>query len=255
MKAIKCLIIFMISLGAMAENNKHSEIDIVDVDFTITDKKKLKRDADRWGLSVKEWMKYLEIKKGPRGVWSPNLDPLAMLALEAETDKEMRYYATLYAHMQDIRIQNELKVDRYRREAVQQLYKDRKTFIANLLDKDKKDSNKFMFNNGELRTGDKLLLFVDASLTPKALIQRIQNKVFDVTGLTLDIYLLRINTDNEIRTWAKESGVNVKLVRQKKITLNYENNMLDQLSKDNSSLQLFMERNGKIKRVREESVF
>ncbi|HDL4619024.1 TPA: TIGR03759 family integrating conjugative element protein, partial [Mannheimia haemolytica] len=41
------------------------------------------KQAKEWGLTIEEWNRYTELMKGERGMWSPNLDPLTALGIEA----------------------------------------------------------------------------------------------------------------------------------------------------------------------------
>ena len=53
------------------------------------------RVASDWGLQPQEWARYRELMDGPLGIYSPNLDPLSALGIEARTDEERRRYAEL----------------------------------------------------------------------------------------------------------------------------------------------------------------
>ena len=53
------------------------------------------RVATEWGLQPQEWARYRELMDGPLGIYSPNLDPLSALGIEARTDEERRRYAEL----------------------------------------------------------------------------------------------------------------------------------------------------------------
>ena len=44
------------------------------------------RVAGDWGLQPQEWARYRELMDGPLGIYSPNLDPLSALGIEARTD-------------------------------------------------------------------------------------------------------------------------------------------------------------------------
>jgi len=51
--------------------------------------------AQQWGLRDDEFARYRELMQGPLGIYSPNLDPLSALGIEARTDEERRRYAEL----------------------------------------------------------------------------------------------------------------------------------------------------------------
>src|SRR3990167_11135556 len=57
--------------------------------------------AANWGLTEQEWSRFEHIQAGPRGFWSPNLDPLTALGIEAQSDQERRRYAQLQVKLED----------------------------------------------------------------------------------------------------------------------------------------------------------
>ena len=64
--------------------------------------------APSWGLTEQEWTRFEQIQAGPRGFWSPNLDPLTALGVEAETDQERQRYAELQVALEAKRAEREL---------------------------------------------------------------------------------------------------------------------------------------------------
>ena len=42
------------------------------------------RQAREWGLHPEEWARYRQLMQGPLGVYSPQLDPLTALGIEAQ---------------------------------------------------------------------------------------------------------------------------------------------------------------------------
>ncbi|HNH65053.1 MAG TPA: TIGR03759 family integrating conjugative element protein, partial [Thauera aminoaromatica] len=53
------------------------------------------RLARDWGLRPEEWARYRQLMQGPLGIYSPNLDPLTALGIEARSDEERNRYAEL----------------------------------------------------------------------------------------------------------------------------------------------------------------
>ena len=45
---------------------------------------------DGWGLTDEEVARYNQIMEGPRGNWTPNLDPIQVLGINADTEAERR---------------------------------------------------------------------------------------------------------------------------------------------------------------------
>ena len=64
--------------------------------------------AASWGLTEQEWTRFEKIQAGPRGFWSPNLDPLTALGVEAETVQERQRYAELQVALEAKRAEREL---------------------------------------------------------------------------------------------------------------------------------------------------
>lgn len=53
------------------------------------------QQATVWGITPEEWQRYLTLKQQARGVWSPGLDPLTTLGVEANADHERQRFAEL----------------------------------------------------------------------------------------------------------------------------------------------------------------
>src|SRR3546814_12388825 len=53
------------------------------------------RQAREWGLQPEEWARYRQLMQGPLGVYSPQLDPLTALGIEARSEEERRRHAEL----------------------------------------------------------------------------------------------------------------------------------------------------------------
>lgn len=69
--------------------------------------------AQQWGLTDSEWQRYQQLRQGERGIWSPGLDPLTTLGVEANNDAERQRYAELLARKEHQRVEKELATTRY----------------------------------------------------------------------------------------------------------------------------------------------
>jgi hypothetical protein len=78
--------------------------------------------AEAWGLSEQEWSRFEEIQRGPRSYWSPNLDPLTALGVEAHNDAERQRYAELQVRLEAQRAERELAYQRAYDDAWQRVY-------------------------------------------------------------------------------------------------------------------------------------
>ena len=70
------------------------------------------RLARDWGLRPEEWARYRQLMQGPLGIYSPNLDPLTALGIEARSDEERRRYAELQVRMEARRVEKLLAYQR-----------------------------------------------------------------------------------------------------------------------------------------------
>ncbi len=73
-------------------------------------------------MTVEEWSRYTELMKGERGMWSPNLNPLTALGIEARTAEEREKYARMLAKKYYERVSKELDFDKVYRQEFEKLY-------------------------------------------------------------------------------------------------------------------------------------
>lgn len=83
------------------------------------------RLAREWGLTNEEWARYGELMDGPLGIYSPNIDPLSALGIEAPSEQEQRRYAELQVQAEAQRVEKLLAYQRAYDEAWQRLYPTR----------------------------------------------------------------------------------------------------------------------------------
>ena len=82
--------------------------------------------AREWGLTPQEWTRYQTLMAGPRGIYSPGLDPLTALGIEAKSAEERRRYAELQVQAERQRIDKELAYQRAYDQAFARLYPNEK---------------------------------------------------------------------------------------------------------------------------------
>lgn len=78
--------------------------------------------AQQWGLTDSEWQRYQQLRQGERGIWSPGLDPLTTLGVEANNDAERQRFAELLARKEHQRVEKELAFQRAYDQAWKRLY-------------------------------------------------------------------------------------------------------------------------------------
>src|SRR5574343_1156067 len=80
------------------------------------------RLARDWGLRPEEWARYRQVMQGPLGIYSPNLDPLTALGIEARSDEERNRYAELQVQAESRRVGKTLAYQRAYDAAWQRLF-------------------------------------------------------------------------------------------------------------------------------------
>ena len=167
------------------------------------------RVTSEWGLQPQEWARYRELMDGPLGIYSPNLDPLSALGIEARTDEERRRYAELQVQVEARRVEKLLAYQRAYDEAWQRLNPGMQR--VNLPD-DKPVA-------GATRGSGRTAVFVkDGCDACGQLVQRLQS-----AGTEFDLYMVGSRQDDgRIRDWAKRANVDPARVRRGTITLNHD---------------------------------
>lgn len=97
--------VLTVSTGGMATKNQHQ---VLKIEQQALERSLLAENAQEWKLTEKEWQRYEMLKKEKRGLFSPNLDPLTLLGIEARTYEERRYFAELVVKQEFQRVEAEL---------------------------------------------------------------------------------------------------------------------------------------------------
>jgi integrating conjugative element protein (TIGR03759 family) len=185
--------------------------------------------AKRWGLTVEDWTRYQSLMQGPRGTWSPNLDPVTSLGVHAESDAERRHYAEILVRLEHERWQRELAFERIVQQVKREIYPNEP-----LLDPEKlKQLVQARTREPPYRAGDRLLLFVNLDCAAcDRLAQHLADTVQSLPGLSLDVYVVGRVRDDNIQRWASRLKLSEALVNQGRLTLNHDDNTLNRLTRD-----------------------
>ncbi len=164
--------------------------------------------AASWGLTEHEWTRFEQIQAGPRGFWSPNLDPLTALGVEAETDQERQRYAELQVALEAKRAEREL--------AYQNAYTAAWAKLFPVLLPIQGMAPPSPTNSA---VAPRPALFVEdhcPACTSEA--QRLQS-----SDTAFDIYLVGSQGEDErVRRWAREADIDPAKVQRRQITLNHD---------------------------------
>ena len=164
--------------------------------------------AESWGLTEQEWSRFEQIQAGPRGIWSPNLDPFTALGVEAQTDQERQRYAELQVSLEAKRAEREL--------AYQQAYTAAwaKLFPGLLPIQGMASPSPAVSSvapRPALFVEDQCPLCIDEA-------QRLQS-----SDAAFDIYLVGSQGEDErVRSWARQAGIDATRVQRRQITLNHD---------------------------------
>lgn len=93
------ILLSFISSAVIADTNEAlaNSSQTPDTETPISRTIELRTLAKRWRLDHEEYQRYLDLMRGPLGKRSPDLDPLLVLGMFAESSQEERRYAELYA--------------------------------------------------------------------------------------------------------------------------------------------------------------
>ena len=167
------------------------------------------RLARDWGLRPEEWARYRQLMQGPLGIYSPNLDPLTALGIEARSDEERNRYAELQVQAESRRVGKTLAYQRAYDAAWQRLFPGQQR--VNLPGARAPGSG----NKGSGR----LAVFVKADCPPCE--QRVRQ--LQAAGTAFDLYMVGSRQDDaRIRQWAVQAGIDPARVRGRTITLNHD---------------------------------
>lgn len=170
------------------------------------------QQARDWGLRPDEWTRYRELMQGPLGVYSPNLDPLTALGIEARSDEERRRYAELQVQAEARRVDKTLAYQRAYDAAWQRLAPGMQR--VNL-----PGATPAGLTAAIPQGSDRTAVFVkDGCPACDQAAQRLQ-----ASGAEFDIYVVGSRADDaRIRDWARRARIDPAKVRARRITLNHD---------------------------------
>ncbi|SET64835.1 integrating conjugative element protein, PFL_4693 family [Pseudomonas sp. NFR09] len=191
--------------------------------------------AASWGLTEQEWTHFKQIQAGPRGFWSPNLDPLTALGVEAETDQERQRYAELQVTLEAKRAKRELAYQNAYTAAWAKLF-------PGLLPIQGMASPPSASSLVEPRRA----MFVEehcSACTAEA--QRLQS-----SDTAFDIYLVGSQGEDErVRSWARQADIDPAKVQRRQITLNHDRGRWFSLGAPGPLPATFQQANGQWQRL------
>ncbi|WP_448111250.1 TIGR03759 family integrating conjugative element protein [Pseudomonas lini] len=182
-------------------NSKHHSDDALPIDKALL--------AQQWGLREEELDRFRTLMQGPLGTYSPNLDPLSALGIEARTDIERQRYALLQVDAEAARVEKLLAYQR----AYDQAWKDRYPGMALV--------NLPPMNSPlTIRATERKAVFVRYDC-PEC---EHRVKQLQASGSAFDLYVVGSQqNDKRIRQWAHKVGIKPIKIHDGSITINHDN--------------------------------
>ena len=229
-RALLVLVVFTPSVVLAQSQQQQVASDVSGVEQRQTQiRDTLREQAKDWGLSEHEWERYESIMEGIRGIWSPGLDPLTALGVEAETTAERRRYAELMVEVERARVERELAFEREYQAAWARLYPDELRVLPF-------ETNPSGGDGGAVATGNGFLSQLTGGSSAGGLSTRARVYVAREgcrecsaavseligNGQPLDIFVVDAGGDDDaIRAWARAHEIPVEAVQTRRITLNH----------------------------------
>lgn len=197
-----------------------------EVPLQLTDKEKT--SARQWMLSDTDWIKYKQVMSGPRGVWSPGLDPITALGVTETDPRQRKKYAEIWMKMEIRRAELELAFEVERMAAGKRILGD-KPLVNNAAWIEE-------WNRKDNEVQQKVAYFVKADCQEEC-----EDRFNTIRGSVgkyarLDIYIVGANTSEDIGKWAAYMNIPPNVVRDRKITLNFDKGEADSLGVSLSEL-------------------
>lgn len=191
----------------------------------------VEEEARRWQLTPEEYNRHLLALEGPRGRLSdPDITPIEVLGIEAQTTGERERYARLWVEMIRRDTAKTLAFTRSVHDAWLDIAPDRALIDPILV-------QKLKLQNGRSSTAtavvpSRLIVFISLACEGcDADMRRLLGELEEGRHLGLDIYVLETAGDDErIQAWALAQNIPVDLVNDQTITLNIDRGELQTLA-------------------------
>ncbi|MCB1733709.1 MAG: TIGR03759 family integrating conjugative element protein [Gammaproteobacteria bacterium] len=191
---LTALLVLPFTAGATPAIEGTTPIDTRTVDVQV--------QAEQWNLTSEDWVRYEEIMAGPRGTWSPGLDPVTALGIHARDDAERTRYAKILARIEHQRLEQELAFERAYGDAFSAMYGDAITHEGTAV-----QASGWRWY-GRLGIDDAAFRLVLGSA------KRI--------GTPLEVFLSGASDDQAYREWAATQQIPLSLVQSRQIVLQHD---------------------------------
>lgn len=184
--------------------------------------------AKQWMLSETDWVKYKKIMSGPRGIWSPGLDPLTALGVSETDPQERKRYAELWIKIETRRTELEIAFEVERQRAASRLLGDQLPVNNSSWIRE--------WEQKRVEVNKQVLLFIDSNCKEdcKLMFEELRASVGD--NARLDIFFKQGANSEVIGEWASFMKIPPDVVRSREITLNFDEGKSVEMDVDMAAL-------------------
>ncbi len=217
MRVLRLILLFLALQHVFAATVEADDSRLTKRQFSETQWLEIKTHAAEWELREDEWLRYQELMRGARGIWTPNVDPLTALGAHARNSEERRRYAELLVRREANRVEGELAFQRAVTDAWQTLYPAQPRLRAAPT-----PSRTLLSLEAGTPVRYGLVLEPDCRACITALTSYLEQLQKNPKLEALDIYLRNTSGDDQVlQDWASANAVPVALVSSARITLNH----------------------------------
>ncbi|MGJ8518357.1 TIGR03759 family integrating conjugative element protein [Carnimonas bestiolae] len=226
--------IYLLTLGmvvtchpVMAQQASHS----AETTSTMTEsatQQSAQRGAKAWGLSEQDYQRYQSIMEGPRGKWSPDIDPITALGLNAKSDAERAKYAEMAVKAERERVTQELAFQRAYDDAWKRMYPDALRVNPFSVNGGQQNNSAFsgssgtsnassVFNTSNRSNRLNVVIATSGCSTCDSTVKQLLER-----NAAMDVWVTDANGDDgKIRSWAASVGIPPERVSSGRVTLNH----------------------------------
>lgn len=222
-----------------------AEFDVVQTDIELRRSDQIERDdsqlldGSHWQLDTQEWERVESLKSGFRQYVSDRqISPLEVLGIHARTEAERNRYARRWAQLMIEDAERVLAFQRAYDDAVRDLIEDQS--LINLTHLPVRESTIPM-----LSPSDRIAVFVNLDC---AMCDEVLARTFragrDVAGVDVYVMDLPVGNDASLHSWARRQGIPPMAVHTKRVTLNFDDGLLERVHPRAEDVPVVMRRRG-----------
>ena len=167
--------------------------------------------AGLWDLSIAQYQEYELIMQGPRGNWTPNLDPITVLGINAKSVAEREAFAEKLAKLERARVTRELAFEMAYQKAQQKLFGHIPLYET------AETKAETLVGLGEASKAKAIDVFIHSDCKTCKLVASKALK----SGVTVNFYFVGFS-GNAIKQWAVDLGITAQMISAKQASLNFD---------------------------------